>query len=99
MKKVLTSICLTSAIAFVGMGCSEADRTIDCAQICEKWENCFEEDVDNSDCVDTCEDAADADEDFERKVDNCEGCLDNTSCSEATVECTDECAVIIAKST
>lgn len=98
MRKTLLSAFVVSCFAFVQLGCGEADRAIDCAQICKKFDDCFG-DSNSEDCVDRCEDKADADADFEEKVDDCENCLDDTSCSEATVGCTDECAVIIAEST
>ena len=98
MKKILIPILTISALAFLDLGCSEADRTFDCADICGKYEECVEDEFDNSECIDTCEDKADNDEDFEEKVDECENCLDSTSCAEATAKCTDECAVVVAES-
>lgn len=65
----------------------EIRNTIDCAQVCDQWNDCFgdtdEVDVDITECTDTCEDRADADQAFEDAIDDCEDCLDD-----AANECT-----------
>lgn len=99
MKNVILPALFVAALSVMGLACGEADRTIDCAQICEKYHTCFDDDIDKLDCVDSCEDEADRDADFEERVDDCENCLDSTSCSEATVECAGECGSIMAEST
>lgn len=90
------------ALAFVALsiaGCSEIERTYDCAKICDKYSECFDEDLDNSKCVDQCEDHGDDDKDFEQKANECEACVDDQSCTEASTECFDKCAEVVAVST
>jgi hypothetical protein len=99
MIKISLSTLLIAATTILTVGCSEAERTYDCAQICSKWADCHDEDLDETDCVDKCEDEGDADADFEMKANECEACLDDSSCTEATFECATDCAGVIAEST
>jgi hypothetical protein len=85
--------------SFCGVGCSEAEQIYDCTSVCEKYSECVDEDLDQSDCVDRCESNADADKDFEEQASDCEDCIDGESCVDAAVECTTTCAPVIAEST
>ncbi len=99
MIKISLSTLLIAATTVLTVGCSEAERTYDCAQICDKWAECYDDDLDETACVDKCEDKGDADADFEMQANECEACIDDSSCVEATFDCTDECAGVIAEST
>jgi hypothetical protein len=98
--KIKTSLVAVAALlVFAAVGCGEAERTYDCAQICSRYSSCFDEDLDETKCTDACEDKGDADKDFEAKADACEGCLeDNESCASGTAACTDECAEVVVVS-
>jgi len=60
----------------------EIEGTADCTEICVRYNTCVE-DVDETACIDLCEDTADESEVGERSVDDCEDCLDGKTCEEA----------------
>jgi hypothetical protein len=80
-------------------GCSEAERTYDCASICDGYADCIDDSVDVTDCVDRCEDNGQEDPDFAQQADDCERCIDDESCTDATVMCASSCAWVVAEST
>lgn len=102
MNKVSSAI-LISTFAVLTAACSDADdkieRTYDCGQICDKYAECYNDDLDQSECVDSCEANGDADPDFEADADECEACIDDSSCVEATLDCATECANVVSEST
>jgi len=93
----------TSVLILVGallaVGCGEAERIFDCAQICDKYSDCIDDSIDKTDCVNDCEDHGDDDQDFADQASDCEDCLDSKECTEATVECGTKCAAVVASST
>ena len=90
---------LGASFGVFGIGCNEAERVFDCVQICNKYKACVADDLDRSECVDSCEDHGDEDSDFAVQASDCESCLNDTSCTEATAKCTTTCVEVIAKST
>ena len=99
--KIKTSICAIAALFAVSVvGCGEAERTYDCAKICDKYAECFNDQLDNSECVDKCEDAGDRDDSFETKASKCEECLDDAgSCADKTLSCATQCGEVVLVST
>ena len=88
MFQRLLAVGFAAGIIAVSMGaCSDAEdeinNTIDCASICEDWNDCHGDseavDVNVSECTDTCEDRADASEAFADAIDDCEDCLDDAA--------------------
>ncbi len=81
------------------VGCSEAvdevTNTVNCRQVCERYQSCFDSDYDVGACTDRCENEADASENREARLESCEACIDDKSCSSATFNCADECVGII----
>ena len=76
-------------------GCSdEADDTIDCAQICNKYDECVTE-IDVTSCTDQCEDMADASDATRARLEECEACVEDVACAEATT-CWADCPVVPA---
>jgi len=71
----------------------EIEGTADCSQICSKYNEC-ESDVDESGCVDLCEDTADETQAGEEAVENCEDCLDGKTCDQAE-SCWATCPVAV----
>jgi hypothetical protein len=68
-------------------GCSEVGEAIDCDQMCNKMEDCFDSDLDVDDCTERCEDRAD-DNALADKLDACTDCLDRgVACSEVADDC------------
>jgi hypothetical protein len=73
-------------------GCSEVRsdvaEAIDCDQICNELERCFDDDLDVRDCAERCEDRVE-DNALADKLDACTDCLerDEHSCSAADEAC------------
>ncbi|MCB9537372.1 MAG: hypothetical protein H6704_14055 [Myxococcales bacterium] len=77
-----------------GEAADEANEVINCAQICETYQDCVDSDLDVSDCTDRCEDRIDDDDDGRARAQMCEDCLDGRSCAEG-VACTPDCAGLV----
>jgi len=92
MKTLLIASVFASFVSLGALGCDEADEVIDCAKICEKYDECIDEDTDVGACIDECEDTADQSEDAADQADACESCIDDRSCTGATFNCAVECA-------
>jgi len=76
------AITVTSLALLLGAGCvNEVDREIDCANICDTYQDCLPGDQDESDCRDRCDDSSTGD------VDQCDICLDANGCVDCTMEC------------
>jgi len=68
-------------------GCSDVGEAIDCDQMCNELERCFDDDLDVRDCAERCEDRVE-DNALADKLDACTDCLDDDrSCSEADAAC------------
>lgn len=76
-------------------GCSTVDDTIDCAQVCSAYSDCFDSDYDVSTCTSECEEKADNDSNFENVLEACEDCIEDQSCAEATFACGAPCSNIV----
>ena len=60
----------------------EIEGTADCTQICSKYNECVSN-VDETGCIDLCEDTADESQAGEEAAEDCEDCLDGKTCQEA----------------
>lgn len=91
--------CLFGLILMLGgaaiASCSDAETAIDCAGICNRYSDCFEEDYDVEACTDRCTDEADGDRDFRDKADSCNTCLGDRSCADSFLSCTDNCLGVV----
>jgi hypothetical protein len=78
-------------------GCStdEIENRITCADVCNRYQECFDDDYDVSACVDRCEDEATANEQKERRLEACDDCMDNESCVSAVFECGTACGEFV----
>lgn len=95
MKRALILLAGTFALLSAA-GCESVSNTITCADVCNRYQECFDEDYDVSGCTDRCEAEASADEEKEAKLEACEQCIDDESCASALFECTTECAGVIS---
>ena len=77
------------------LSCSAVEDALNCRQVCEKYQECFDSDYDVGECVDACTDEAAEDDDYSRRVDVCESCIDGLSCGEATFDCATNCVGIV----
>jgi hypothetical protein len=90
-RLLLAATGLASALAAAGCG-GEAERTVECAQICEKYDECVR-DIDVIACTDACEDVAQQDRRIATRAGSCEVCVDDATCSEAEA-CWSNCPVV-----
>lgn len=95
LANTLVAAATLSSVAALGLAaCSDVAEAYDCAAICNRYEDCFDEDYDASECASSCEDRADEDDDFAERAANCEACIDDRSCT-GSFACVDECAGIV----
>lgn len=68
-------------------GCSEAEDVItsapECTDVCDRYQDCFDDDYDVVGCAQDCTDASIDDEEFQDRVDDCNACIDRTCDREA----------------
>jgi len=87
---ILLGVSLLGAVA---TGCtSEVGELLECAQVCESYDDCVMDSYDQTACTDACEDYADVSNANEEQVFACDDCLNDMECSDA---CNAECAGII----
>jgi hypothetical protein len=91
---VLSSLALAWAVSACDATDSVTNR-ITCGDVCERYRDCFDEDYDVDGCTDRCENAATANEDRARRLEICDACIDDRSCTEATFNCSADCAGIV----
>ena len=72
-------------LGLVTVGCGEVEELVDCADICESYDDCLDGRVDRSDCIDRCEESGSG-------IDACDACLDSedNSCLDCSIECSDQ---------
>ena len=89
-----TFVLVVSIGAFVFSGCV-LDTIVDCHNLCERYEECFEPGADVDSCTTRCEsrvDSGDGD-----RADRCDSCLDdNATCAGATAACSADCGPLLA---
>lgn len=96
-----SAIILSGFVAWLSaVGCSDAadtiTNTITCADVCDRYKECFDSTYDVEGCTDRCENQATADEAKEDKLEACDDCIENRSCASAVFSCTTECAGVIS---
>jgi hypothetical protein len=99
MKKKLTVMflgaMLAGIVAGVGAGgCDEIQNTYNCSDLCNRYQDCFNQSYDTVACTDRCEDLADADQNFDERANDCQNCLNDHSCAGAALSCP-SCAGIV----
>jgi hypothetical protein len=100
MTKFWIGACLCVGLV-AGYGCDDEnnpveaiDESIDCAAICDKYQECFDTDYDVDECEASCDARAD-DPDHLDQEQVCSDCIDDLSCGDATFSCTDDCVGIV----
>ncbi|NLE87473.1 MAG: hypothetical protein GX607_13870 [Myxococcales bacterium] len=85
-------------VLLLGLGGCGADDVVStaptCRDVCNRYQDCFDDDFDVTGCTHDCADAAIDDEAFQDRVESCEDCLDRT-CVAAAFACPAECAGIV----
>ena len=71
------------------------DTVVDCRNLCERYQECFDTSADISECTTRCESRVDSGE--RDRADQCDSCLDGQStCLGATASCTGTCGPLLA---
>jgi len=95
-RNILFFACGLSWLATIGCDATdEITNTITCADVCQRYSDCFDEDYDVDACTDRCENSATPDEEREAELEECDACIDDESCTSALFECTTECAQFV----
>ena len=87
-----SAMSLTAVLAATQPGCDNAERIYNCAEICDKYDECIDDDLDNEECIDSCTDKAASSEAEEDRADACQECIDGESCTASVFNCSAECA-------
>ena len=96
MLKTMVRVGFAFVIAAASLGgCSDAKNTITCAEVCNRYQDCFNEDYDVSSCTDKCKSRAGNDDDKQSQLNQCEACIDDKSCTAAAFSCATECVGIV----
>jgi hypothetical protein len=100
MQKWLMGACLCLGLAG-SYGCDsednpieDAQESVECTGICDKYQECFDSDYDTDKCEDNCKRRAD-DPDHLDQEERCSTCIDEKSCGDATFSCADDCIGIV----
>jgi hypothetical protein len=93
MKNAILASIIAAVSLFAVPACDEADEAFDCANVCDKYDECVG-DVDTDQCIDSCTDWADENENNADRLDDCEECVEDRSCVESAFGCVAECAFI-----
>jgi len=69
------------------MGCGAVSNAVDCNQICNKYQSCFDKSYDTSGCQTKCRDNANSDTSYMSKASACSDCMNSSSCAGAAFNC------------
>jgi hypothetical protein len=80
----LMALTMGAAMSLSMLGCDDGPvrKAINCNRICEDFDDCFGNDVDNSECKDSCKDDVTA-----KDAQECAECLRGDSCTDCSLEC------------
>jgi hypothetical protein len=90
------------ALGFIGsglLGCDDDAEAVTptpttCNDVCERYQACYDEDLDVDECAADCENQTVDTELPQERLDDCDECLDSSSCIEA-FRCADDCVGLI----
>jgi hypothetical protein len=83
MGKMMACV-MGAALSLSMLGCDDGPvrKAINCNKICEEVDDCFDGELDSSECKDSCVDDVETD-----SAQECAECLRGDSCRECSVEC------------
>jgi hypothetical protein len=97
MRRIATILAVLT-VGLAAVSCDAADKVenkITCADVCNRYKDCFDSDYDVDECTDECEAEANSDEDKDQRLEDCDECIDDESCTSSAFECSTECAGVI----
>jgi hypothetical protein len=96
LTRLIPAAILALLLGNSALGCSDAENTVSCAQVCDKYKSCINSDYDVTSCTTQCEDKANDSASRQKQLDDCDSCIQDRSCTGAVFSCTTECATVIA---
>lgn len=96
LTRLIPAAALALLLGNCVLGCSDAENTISCAEVCDKYKSCINSDYDVASCTSKCEDKANDSASRQDQLDSCDSCIQDRSCSGAVFNCTTECATVIS---
>ncbi len=93
MRSLLVAAAL--AVAALLTGCQTFDSIKDCANICQRYHDCFDSTYGVDACEQRCRDSAESDDTYFQKVDNCNTCIDDKACASAVFNCGADCSTVV----
>jgi hypothetical protein len=75
--------------------CSSVEHAYDCNRICDRYQECFDNNYDSSSCQSKCRNHASDDKTYAEHAENCQDCIEDRSCAGATFSCATECSDIV----
>lgn len=89
---LFAALSLSAAGLALMPGCGEAEKLIDCQNICQNKQKCVDSEYDVTACRNDCQ-ARSNEESFRSKAHVCEACLDNKACAEQ-ISCFTDCPLL-----
>jgi hypothetical protein len=95
MRSCLLMLLLCST-ALCASGClaTEVDQSVDCRDVCDRYQSCYDASYDTAACRGRCEGYVDTDG-HSQAANGCDACMDDTSCAAAIFTCGSECSGIL----
>lgn len=84
-------------VAFSYVSCSSTEHADTCATVCERYNACFDDTMDVSECTDDCVDDAADNDGFGTDVDGCRACMEAEGCGASLFDCFDECGAVFGQ--
>jgi hypothetical protein len=95
-RRPLSALTALAALVVLAMGCDgPVENAVDCNRVCTRYQTCFDQDYDVSQCAMDCRDSANSNENYQDDVDMCEACIDDMSCAAGTFNCAAECSTVV----
>ncbi len=91
----ITFLLFALALTSFGLGCAEIDQTVDCSDVCNRYQSCYDASYDTMACRNRCETFVDANAGNSRAANDCDTCMDDRSCVSAVFTCGGACAGIL----
>jgi hypothetical protein len=92
---VILGAALAAIVTFVGAGgCDETQNAFNCTDLCNRYQDCFDQNYDVSACSSRCQNLANDSQNFDERANSCQNCMNDNSCAGAALTCP-SCAGIV----
>lgn len=87
---------LAGIIAFMGAGgCDSTQNAWNCSDLCNRYQDCFDQNYDVSACSSRCQNLANNNQIVDERANACQNCMNQNSCNMATTFNCPDCAGIV----